>query len=350
MSNEPFRRDNHYVSSGYLKRWALSNERIWTYRTLVRHSKVPMWRLKSPRGVAYHSHLYTRVVAGEDSDEIEKWLEREFETPAEEALQKATSDARLTPDDWKRLVRFLAAQDVRTPAWFEERMKHWEADLPSLIKEAVENAVREAEDDARSNRPLPTADPLDRDGIPFRVITKHDPGQEMGQIGVEMVVGRGLWLWSIRRALTERVKALHKHRWTVLSPPRGVAWFTTDNPVVRLNFKSVNDYTFSGGWGSPGTEIYLPLGPQHLMFTQIGRPTPRRGERMSQPNADLVKRMMAEHAYRFVFAGEQDADVVRFRPRRVDAALLRREQEQWASWHDQQTSAERELYLSPKTD
>jgi hypothetical protein len=70
--------------------------------------------------VAYYSHLYTRIAAGEESDEVEKWLDREFEGPAEESLHKATSEARLTPDDWRRLVCFLAAQDVRTPARFAE--------------------------------------------------------------------------------------------------------------------------------------------------------------------------------------------------------------------------------------
>ena len=105
----PLREDNHYVSCGYLKRWASSGGRIWTYRILVSHPHVPLWKECFPKEVAYHPHLYTRVMAGQATDEIERWLDSEFETPAEEALQKATSDARLTPDDWKRLIHFLAA-------------------------------------------------------------------------------------------------------------------------------------------------------------------------------------------------------------------------------------------------
>src|SRR5207302_4449687 len=33
-----FQRDNHYVSCLYLKRFAASPGRVWTYRTLVAHS------------------------------------------------------------------------------------------------------------------------------------------------------------------------------------------------------------------------------------------------------------------------------------------------------------------------
>jgi hypothetical protein len=278
MNDPPLRRDNHYVSQGSLKRWASSGGRVWTYRILVPHQRVPLWRLSSPRGVAHHSHLYTRVVAGEESDEMERWFASEFESPVEGALNRATSDERLSPDDWRLLVRFLAAQDVRTPAWFQEQMKRWNATLPNLIEETLIDSVRKLEDAKRTGQRPPTALPVNRDDLPLRVTTKREPDQAMGQIGAEILIGRKLWLWCIQRALKQTLKVLHQHRWTILSPPEGSAWFTTDNPVVRLNFRSVDNYTFGGGWGSPGTEIFLPLGPQHLMYTQIGKTPPRRGE------------------------------------------------------------------------
>jgi hypothetical protein len=133
----PLRKDNHYVPCGYLKRWASPDKRIWRYRILVSNPQVPAWEQRSPARIANHRHLYTRVVAGQATDEIERWFDREFEALAEEALQKATSDARLTPDDWKRLVRFLAAQQVRTPAWFAEQVRHWNAAPPGLTKEVL---------------------------------------------------------------------------------------------------------------------------------------------------------------------------------------------------------------------
>jgi hypothetical protein len=108
MTGMPLREDNHYVSCGYLKRWASSAGGIWTYRILVSHPQVPLWKECFPKEVAYHRHLYTRVVAGQATDEIERWLDSEFETPAEEALgkQPLTHDSRRTTgSDWSTSSR-----------------------------------------------------------------------------------------------------------------------------------------------------------------------------------------------------------------------------------------------------
>jgi hypothetical protein len=343
MTNAPLHRDNHYVPCLYLKQWAVSCGRVWTYRLLVSHPKVPLWKLCSPRGVASHTHLYTQVVSGKETDEFERWLDSEFESPVEEALRKATSGARLTLEDWKRLIRFLAAQDVRTPAWFAEQAKRWHATIPNLIDVTLRDSVLILEDAALTGQPPPKLKPAPDNNFPLRVASKRGMGQEMGQIEAEILVGRGLWLWGIKRALKHTLNALYQHRWTILLPPKGLTWFTTDNPVVRLNFNNMNDYNFGGGWGSPGTEIFLPLSPQHLMYTQIGNRPPRRGERMQPAQADIVRRMIAEHAYRLIFATEQDVEIHKFRPRVENGDLFRREQEQWRAWHEQQIAAEQEL-------
>jgi hypothetical protein len=71
VSAEHFHRDNHYVSQAYLKRWASSQKRLWVYRVLVSHTKVPAWKQASVKGIAYHSHLYTRIAAGRETDDFE---------------------------------------------------------------------------------------------------------------------------------------------------------------------------------------------------------------------------------------------------------------------------------------
>ena len=61
---------------------------------------MPLWRVASTRGVAYHQHLYTKAAASGESDEIERWLDAEFEAPDEEAIAKVVSDRRLSARDW----------------------------------------------------------------------------------------------------------------------------------------------------------------------------------------------------------------------------------------------------------
>ena len=121
------RTEHHYVPCVYLKRFTGANGKVSVYRLLVSHPNVAEWKPLSPRGIAYHDHLYTRMLSGSESDEIEDWFGREFETPVKEAIDRATHDQRLTTSHWKSLIRFVAAQDVRTPARLMERMAEWQS-------------------------------------------------------------------------------------------------------------------------------------------------------------------------------------------------------------------------------
>jgi hypothetical protein len=57
----------------------------------------------------------------------------------------------------------------------------------------------------------------------------------------------------------------------------------------------------------------------------------------------MIRRFIAEHAWRMVFAKEPISDMQLLRSRRVDREEFQREREQWAEWHQQQTAAEREM-------
>jgi hypothetical protein len=348
MTETPFHRDNHYVPRVYLKRWASSCGRLWAYRTLVSASQVQPWKESSIRGVAYHSHLYTRIVAGRESDEFEKWLDREFEAPAEEALKKATSNVRLSPTDWRCIVRFLAAQDVRTPARLLEELQRWHATLPSLMKNSLQKSVRKLELASKTGDSLPNLEVPNGDLIPMRVTPRIVPDQEFGELKCEIIVGRGLWLFGIRHRLTKRADVLLRNKWTILSPPEGLSWITSDDPVIRVNFHDSGRY--EGGWDSPGTHILLPLSPSHLLYTQVGERPPRRGEKMTRTEAEIVRRWIAEHAHRMIFASAPDHEVQRLRPRTVNAHLLREEGEHWRRWPADQAAAERELEQRSKNE
>lgn len=306
------------------------------------HSNVPIWKEASKKGVAWHAHLYTQTAVAGESDAAEKWFDREFESPAQEPLYKATHDKHLTPDEWRRLINFLAAQDVRTPAWFAQRMEQWEKSLPGLMKETMEKSVLRLEEAKRTGQRTPEVPRLsqdEREGLPLRTFVKRSPSGG-GEIGAEIVIGRQYWLWAIKRSLTNTMKVLHRQNWTILKPPEGTTWFTTDNPVIRLNYLGSNNYNFNGGWGSPGTRIFLPLGPLHLMYTQVGIRPPQRGERATVEQAQFVRKIVAEHAWRMIFANAPDVEVPFLRPRTVDLAAVKHERDQWANWHEQQLAAE----------
>lgn len=335
-------RDNHYVPCLYLKRFAASNGRVAAYRILVADRRVPEWKWCSIKGVAYHTHLYTRMASGLETDEVEKWLKREFEDPAEEAIGKATSDLRLTPTDWKNLVRFLAAQDVRTPARLLEVLHRARRDMPLMLQQTLEDSVRKIEIAKQNGEPVASPNQSNSEYIPFRVIPEIDEGRNLGRIRAEVVVGRGLWLFTMRHLLC-RLDVLLSQAWSILTPPDNLSWFTSDDPVVKLNYYGPEKYDFDGGWGKIGTEIYLPLGPRHLLYATIGKKPLPRGSVVPPAQAQLIRRFIAEHGHRFIFADAIQSDIPKFRPRIVNPGLLRQENEQWKKWHEEQMTAEREL-------
>lgn len=340
MADTNFSKDNHYVSQGYLKQWESSPGKVFLYHLLVSHKNVPLWVERSIKGIGYHQHLYTRQVAGVQSDEIEGWFSTEFESPAENSIQRVVTEDRLTPDDWCKLVRFLAMHDVRTPAnlidffkgnageYIQNAMDEILMNLPEKLEEMKKNGVATPIIDERSA------------AFPLKVTTEIKDGEEFGLLKAETAIGRATWLWRIQHLLNNTSKVLHRHKWTIMHPAAGMSWFTTDNPVIRLNYGSSRNYNFNGGWGSKGTEILLPLSPQHMLYTKVGHKPPTRGTRFTTDQTNTVRRLMAEHAHRFVFGDIADTEVAIYRPRIVNAEFFKGEERQWQRWHEEQTESE----------
>jgi hypothetical protein len=185
--------------------------------------------------------------------------------------------------------------------------------------------------------------------IPIRVTKQSVPGATHGTLKAELLAGRGMWFFSMRHTLTRTLRHLERHKWTILRSPERMPWFTSDDPVIRLNYSSESNHNFHGGWGSDGTEIILPLSPQHLLYTCIGRQPPLRGSVVTREVATSIRRVIARRAHRTVFAAEPDAQLPTLRPRVVNAAQLKSENEQWQRWHEEQSAAEREYFESFRT-
>lgn len=346
MGELPFCRDNHYTPRVYLKGFSGPAKRIFAYRTLVSRPEVSLWKETSTKGIGYLSHLYTRIAAGRETDEIETWLNREFEDPAAESLEKATSGGRLTTKDWTCLVRFLAAQMVRTPAYFIDNLPRWLADVPDLLNSTLQESVQQLEAAKKSGQTLTPSEGRHSEYLPIRITTQIEPGQTTGQLRASIVVGRCVWLSNMRNLLAEPgkvLKVLHSHKWSILAPHEGLSWFTSDDPVIRLNYYGEGKYDFKGGCGQSGAEILLPIGPRHLLYTRVGDRPPQRGESLSRDKTEMIRRFIAEHAYRMILAASPDESVSRLRPRIVNDEFFRKEQRQWGKWHAEQTAAEREL-------
>lgn len=345
MTRTKITRDNHYVPRTYLRRWADTNGQLWVYRLLVPHAGSAEWRSASSKGVAFRQHLYTRAIADGLTDQIEHWLESEFEFPAAEALQKVWDGARLTSQDWEKLARFLAAQDVRTPARMVEILDRMTTTLPDLMQTSLEGTVAFLEDKlAKGEKISPPPVGTELQTFPGRLTTQSVEGADRGLAKYEVTVGRSLWHWNMKELLTRTANVLLMHRWTILHCPRGMQWLTSDDPVIKLNYYGPEKYDFKGGWASVGTEIFMPLTPKHLLYTKVGERPPSRGHVVQPWFAELIQRLSIEHASRLVLSNWPDPEVSRLRPRIVDSVRYREEQQAWANWHAEQVDAEKEIF------
>jgi hypothetical protein len=336
-------RDNHFVPQFYLKNFASTANEVYEYRTLVSHSTVDVWKPVHVAGTGYEKNLYTRIVRGEEADDIEQWLNQEFETPAVEPLRRALEDRDLSQNDWKLLTRFLASQIVRTPAFLIKNLPRWNQMAPQVLKETlrdVESRLREAKERGEKIQEVTPAPFIEY--VPLRIERKDLPEEKKVQFTTKMVVGRGLWFYFMKYLLTRTLEVLPLHNWVILEAPTGLPWFTSDDPVVCLNFRSNTDYDFAGGWNRHRGNILFPLSPRHLMITEIGGDRfPRRVP--SRYYARLFRKIIAEHAHRRIYSSSVDEKIPQLKPRIVDAEAFQSERALWQSYYQDQSSAEQAL-------
>ncbi len=344
-----FRRDNHFVPQSYLKRWADEDGKVWCYRTLVSHEKVPLWRPASPKGVAKRRNLYTSSIGEQETDRIEKWFDREFEAPGERAIQKATSGARLSRSDYRDLARFVGLQDVRTTARLLDHLNR--ADHQESFDSAIEEAVEELEELHRSNQWPPEEEKEEAGSSVFPGKIHLEPGEEYTLLRAEVLIGREHWLYHLVHQLKDLTDILVGHRWAIMLAPPEIEWLTSDDPVLKLNFNGYQEYDLKGGWGSSGTDILLPLSPKHLLMTQVGcHPSRKRDEVLPLGRALFIQRRIAEHADRMVFSSAPNGLVEQARPRVVSRERYEEEERAWQRWHEDQVVAEEEFFEDRKRE
>ena len=189
-------RDNHYVPQALLRRWSSDGKTVSAYRLLVPSPPVPLWVSKPIRGLAYHRDLYTDSAGGGDSDTVESWLTTHIEQPGNDAIEKVISGKRLSREDWHALARYIAAQDLRTPQSFMEKMSQWEEHVREILNE-VPAFLREFEEAKRQGTAL-KSDPRTNElpDLPIKIHIERSADSEAAQatLGVEVTLGRRLWL------------------------------------------------------------------------------------------------------------------------------------------------------------
>ncbi|PKN93083.1 MAG: hypothetical protein CVU44_11680 [Chloroflexi bacterium HGW-Chloroflexi-6] len=336
------KRNNHFVPQMYLKNWGDSSNHVWAHRLLVPRNNFRQWEYQPIGGVAYQRDLYTVISNRQEDDTFERWIDAEFETPEQESLSKVINNKQLTNHDWHYLSLFLAAQDVRTPTNYIESTERWTEKLPQLLDSALADTVRVLDEHYHEGKPLLQESSVTQffgKVVDVTITPNAIPEKDLGEIHAEISIGRKLWIESQRHLLTNTAKVLPTHKWSIAEPAKGMSWFTSDHPVLRLNYYGDGSYDFKGGWDKEGGNLIMPLSPNHLLFTQIGSDFPDRFT-FSIDKTYEIQKFLAERADRLIFAHKKLPGVLRLRPRYVNLSQFIDEEEQWKNWHQEQSSAE----------
>lgn len=336
--------NNHFVPRLYLKNWSEDRKRIWRYRLLVSHKNVPIWDYPSIENVACQSNLYTYLIEESEIDEIERWFCNEIETPFIGVIGKVLDKATLKKEDFEILIRYFAAQYVRTPARLSKQLKFYKEKLPTVVENAMTKAVQKLERILDNREPLPRIHYDESfDLVPAKFVMEKNPKNEKTILKYDVLLGRGLWLYEIKHVVSETSKVLLNHNWEIVKAAKGVKWSTSDDPVICLNYNNIDDYDFGGGWNRIGSELILPLTPQYILYTQVGCHEKHPEIQEDPCFTYLVQKFIIEHAYRNIFSTKPFNEIINYRNRTENDILFKHEAVLCRNWFEDQNEAEKNL-------
>ena len=324
-------KNNHYVPQFYLKNFSLDGKKLFVYRTLVPNNNFPVWKSYSIRSVAMQTHLYTSIINGRESDEFEIFFEREYETPVQIAYEKAINGRKLNKEDWTYLIRFIASQIVRTPYAYIKHVGFMEKTAIKIFEETIPktmNKIKKAIND--NNFDSFKHAEISQDLLDLPIVVETD--KEKGQIKTEIEIGRNSWLNSAKYILNKHLPVLLSHEWSIVDIHPEVNLFTSDNPVVCLNYYSESKYDFGGGWSSKGSEIIFPLSSNKLVYTKIGGYVKSR-VKFNKEISNRVRKIIAENSYRYIYSKSPEKYMKALKPRNVNREQFLNERKAWSNWH-----------------
>ena len=327
-------RNNHYVPQMYLARWE-NNKRIYVYSILVSNERVPIWRARYVKGIAYIRDLYVSIQNDKESDWIEHMMDSEYETRAQAILDKICRDDKLESYEWDRIVEYIVAQFVRTPAFF---LRIREIGDEGMLEKQIGQVLDKLSNLDRNSIPQEISIGKEANLLPIKVTqNKSNDGSNGVYVEVEMASGKGLCLYSMVSSLDECSgvkKHFEKLKWTVVTTPDEYYWPTSDTPVVicKKADGGIKRVSLEHGIDGKDKMVLFPVSPTIVLIGETHRHYLWR-IKADLKMADMIREAIVQNAMLDVYSYFEDQTIPLVRPRKADADEYNRVQESLASWH-----------------
>lgn len=145
MSANQITHNNHFIPQFYLKNWSQDGISIFAYSLLVPDSRIPYWNRRKIKSTAVWNDFYSRNEGQREIDDFEKWFDREFESPVKMVFNNLLKGQNLYKDESKKLSRFVGAQYLRTPARLNDLLVRWRTEMPRLVEDVLQKAMKQFE-------------------------------------------------------------------------------------------------------------------------------------------------------------------------------------------------------------
>lgn len=346
--NNNLSRNNHFVAQMYLDAWKNENNKVWTYDLLVPNEKCNIWNERSTKSIASQQDFYIRLNEDTEVDDIEQYLNNEFETPASIPMKKAVNGEELLQEEWEKIISYIGCQIVRTPAFVSKMLEISKMNIVNTFEQAIQNIEEELNSktiemiiqDSKKEK-----NNTKNDLFPLKIV---DTGLEHGDkkiMKIETITGKSYYLCILMHLLTETIKVLHNHEWKIIDIDERVKIPTSDDPVICLNYYNDKKYDFGGGWNKTGSEIIFPISPTKIIYTKVGEENIN--FKLDYQLSMLIKRIIVEHASRRIFSKDKEKWIIKSRKRYVNKSEFEREKEMLKNWHKNYIDIESE-YLKHK--
>ncbi len=342
-------RNNHYIPQLYLKRWS-KNGKIQDYKLLVSDNHVPTWNSHSIKKVGSQKNLYVRLEDNAEYDDIEHWLDKEFENPANNVIDKICAHKELTADEWTIIINFAIAQYVRTPSFYQYVLKFGKEHVPSILDEVTNNLSSLTQDEIEKHEPI-----IKRDAslLPLTIKeTNIHPDENHTILEVGTVVGKNMWLMAIKHFLSSDSiinQYIHSFKWSIAYSDGSCAWPTTDNPFTIAKYTKSRGFDLIKyeGIGHKKVAIIFPLAPNTVIIGSKNRYF-KRCFTADNNFATMIKKCIVDNAFMHVYAREEDSFISKYRARTVNEKAYRRITEEYNKWYDTYKELEAPLLSSKR--
>lgn len=113
------------------------DKQVRIHRNIVTHKNVPMWERKSVKSIGFYSDLYTDIIEGSETDEVERWLDTEFENPFKPILEQIWKGVLLDEADYGFITKYMFSQHVRTPKYIKNNQHIWLDTAEKAVKKSM---------------------------------------------------------------------------------------------------------------------------------------------------------------------------------------------------------------------